>query len=99
MADLLDIPPLWADDSLKTKVEAAITVVAQEIEGEDPATTDHAKRLALAKKVYENSNSMRDEFLKAMVAANNTATTAAILAASDATILTNVRAAWDTFLE
>ena len=86
------------DDDLKAKVTKAMLIIAFEIEGEDPATTNHAERLAVAKSVYENPQSSREKFLRAMVAANNTATIANILAASDASIKTAVRNAWNTFI-
>jgi len=99
MAALNEIAGLWADDGLKTKVEAGMTVIAKEVEDESDATTDHAKRLALAKSVYANPQTMREQFLRAMVAANADQDTAVILAASDTAILQAIRDAWNTFLD
>lgn len=98
MPTLEQIPALWANDQLRAKVEAAITVVANEIEQEDPGTANHAGRLALANQVYSSVQRFREPFLRAMVAANSGATEAAIINASDSAILTAVRAAWNTFI-
>lgn len=98
MPTLAEIPALWADDQLRAKVEAAMTVVANEVEGEDPGTANHAGRLALANEVYNSVQRFREPFLRAMVAANSGATAAQIANASDATILAAVRAAWNTFI-
>lgn len=86
------------DDDLKARVEKAMLVVARSIEVEDAGTTDHAKRLALAKSVYSNPQSARDQFLRAMVAANASANISVILAATDQQILDAVEAAWNTFI-
>ena len=99
MATLSEIEAVWADDTLRAKVEAALTLVAETVRTEDEATANHANRIKLAKKVFDTPQQFAEDFLRAMVAQNADLAVASITGASDSAIENNVAAAWDVFAD
>lgn len=97
MATYEEIYTLAESNSLIDRVAVAITIAADTIVNEDPATVNHANRVVWAKSVFVNPKSQAKAFWYAMLAANNTASVAAINSASDATIQTAVNNVVDIF--
>jgi len=99
MATLSEIWTLLEDPTLKEKVSAACLVAAEAIRTEDSGTANHANRLKWAKSVLKNPVQAGDDMLKAVLAANSSASLAAITGASDSTIQTAVDAAVNIFAD
>lgn len=74
-------------------------VAAEAVRTEDPGTANHANRLKWAKRVLNDHVDAGADMLKAVVAANASATLAQITGASDATIQAAVNAAIDIFAD
>jgi len=99
MATYVELAGLFTNNDLQLKIEVAITIAAEAVRSEVDTTTNHANRLLWAKDAFRDPRGMRDQMLKAMLAQNKTASTATILAATDATIQTAVEAAIDIFAD
>lgn len=95
MATLTELSSLLNDGPLTDKTKAACLVAAQAIITENSGTTNHANRLKWAKKVFQDPVSQGTLMLRAVLAANSTATLTQINSASDSTIQTAVNAAVD----
>lgn len=68
------------------KVKAAILKTSIAVAFEDPGTTNHANRLALAKSFLSDPNGNYQKVMRYVIAANAAETLVDILALSDATI-------------
>lgn len=99
MATLAELRTLITDPTLAEKVESAILVIAEEVRVESDATANHANRLKLSKAIFKDSTGWRDDFVRAMLAANSAVALSGITGASDAAILTAVRNAWNVFAD
>jgi len=99
MATYAELRGLFNNTELQNKIEVACIVAAETIRGEDPGTTNHTNRLVWAKQTFNAPRNMSEKMLMAVLAANKDLTTAAILAATDAAIQTNVNAAVDVFAD
>lgn len=99
MATLTEIFGVLNSGPLAEKVAAACLVAAQAVMAESAGTTNHANRLKWALAVLHNPAAAGVNMLRAVVAANNSATLAQITGASDATIQSAVNNAVDTFAD
>jgi hypothetical protein len=99
MATLVELRTLITNPTLAEKVESAILIIAEEVRVESDATANHANRVKLAKAIFNDSTGWRDNFLRAMLAANSAETLTNIQNASDAAILTATRNAWNVFAD
>ncbi len=75
----------------------ACLVAADTIRAEDPATPNHANRLAWAKLVFERPEDTATAMTKAVLAANRTLTAGQITSATDAGIQAAVSNAVNLF--
>lgn len=99
MATLSEIWTLLEDPSLKEKVASACLLAVETIRTEDAGTANHANRLKWAKAVLKNPVQAGDDMLKAVLAANGSASLATIQGASDSTIIGAVDAAINIFAD
>lgn len=99
MATLAEIWTLLDDPNLKQKISSACLIAAEAVRVEDPGTANHANRLEWAKGVFKNPVQAGQDFLRALLAANNTASLAQLTGASDATIQTAVNQAVNIFAD
>lgn len=83
--------------SLRNRTTVACIIAAENVMGESPATPNHANRLLWAKAVFESPEPEARRMLQAVLAANNTATVAQILGATDTVLQNNVNAHIDLF--
>ena len=99
MATYSELRDLFAAGELRNRVEVACIIAADTIRGEDVGTVNHTNRMIWAKKAFESTASIRDEMLKAVLAANKDAEPAQITGASDAVIQAKVDEAVDLFAD
>jgi len=97
MATYDELYDLAEGNALIDRITSAIAIAADKVVNEDPITPNHANRLIWAKQAFQTPKSFAKPFWYAMLAANNSLTPAAILAASDSAIQNNVDAVVDTF--
>ncbi len=90
--DLLGSPTL---DTVRKRIRVAIAVRAQTIAADQAAT---AGQKAWAKEALKNVTGHEEAVLRYILAANKAATVAAIIAADDAAVQTQVDAAVNTML-
>lgn len=90
MATYTELKALDSNESLINRVEVALWVALNTIATEAAATPDHAARIAWAKSASTNTRSTAINTLALVLAANSSATTAQIVAATDASIQTAV---------
>lgn len=83
--------------ALNNKLRVAVIVAAEKVRTESSGTTNHAARLAWAKKVFGAPDEAARSMLWAVLAQNRAATLAQIVGADDATVQTAVDAAVDVF--
>ncbi len=95
MATLTELSSLINDGPLTDKTKSACLVASQAIILESTGTANHVNRLKWAKKVFQDPVSQGTLMLRAVLAANSTATLAQINSAADATIQTAVNNAVD----
>lgn len=95
MATLQEQRQAFEDPTLRIKVRQAIVKAAQAIIDEVGTTPNHAQRLAWAKNALPDPDALVNEFLGYVIAKNDGATLAQIIAATDATVQGNVNAAID----
>ena len=99
MAALTELRNLRSDVTMLQKVEGAVLIAADTIYNESAATTNHANRIIWAKQAMERPSGKTQAVWNAMLAANNTATVATILALFDSTIQTAVDTSIDLFAD
>ena len=99
MAGYAEIRGLFADSTLKNKVEVACIVAAEAIRGEDAGTTNHANRLVWAKEAFTSPSGTASKMWMALLAANKDLTVQQIQEATDAAIQTKVDAAINLFAD
>lgn len=99
MATYIELNSLFTNDDLRTKVGVACIIAAEAIRVEDVGTSNHANRLVWAKRAFASPNAVRDEMLKALLAANAESTVSTITDATDAAIQAKVDAAVDVFAD
>ena len=92
MATYNELRSLFGEGSLRNRVEVALCMKVHAILQE---ATPSAERLAWARTTLSNSYGEADSLLKYALAANAALTTAQLLGASDAALLTAVGAAVD----
>lgn len=98
MATYTELHSLFTGQSeLKNKLGVAVIVAAEAIREEDIITTNHANRLLWAASAFSNPRGVAGQMFMAVLAANKTATLAAITGASDEAIQENVDAVVDLF--
>lgn len=95
MATYVELYDLRSNPTLLHKVTVAVVKKAQTLLD---AATPSANALAWAKKALDNPPGVAQFLFYYVLAANSAASVAVILAASDATIQTNVDAAADKFI-
>ena len=78
---------------------AAVAVQADAIRQEAGATTNHTNRVKWAKQAFIDPQAMANKMSWAILAANAASTLAQIQAATDASLLSAVAAAVDTFAD
>ncbi len=97
MATYAELLTASANDALRQKVRVACIIAAETVRSEAEATPNHANRMLWAKSVFMNPEAEGNRMLWAVLAQNKAAALAAILAASDAIVQTNVDAAINVF--
>jgi hypothetical protein len=97
MATLSELFALGNNFPILDKLTAAVAIQAETIRTEAAGTANHANRLIWAKQAYSDPRSKAQSMIWAILAANASATTAQITAATDASIQSAVAAAVDTF--
>jgi hypothetical protein len=97
MATHTELFELYSDSALRNKVEIALILVADAIRGEDPATANHAGRLAWAREVFRNPQTWLMPMFRLLLAANQSAEAGRISGVSDAVITSKVAEAVDFF--
>ena len=95
LEELAGLPGSEGWDDLRHKVTVAAAIKAVAIA---ELVTPTAGQLAWARELLENPQAQADQIIHYVVAANESAAVAAILAADDATIQANVDAAVDKLL-
>jgi len=99
MATYDEIRFLFANDSIRNKIEVAVIVAAESIRNEDAGTPNHANRLIWAKEAFTNPLGTATKMFMALLAANKDLTVEQIAGASDVAIQTKVDAAVDVFAD
>jgi hypothetical protein len=82
-----------------SRLRVAAVIAAEKVRTEADTVTNHANRLKWAKTAFQDSESTARDLLWIVLAQNRGATSAAILAATDATIQTAVDAAIDVLAQ
>lgn len=95
MASYLELYDLKNDDKVHHQIAVAITKKAQAL---IDLATPSANQIAWASNALSNLNEMIGKILPYVLAANSSATTTQIKAATDATVQTNVDAAVDKLI-
>lgn len=96
-AELYDL--ITQESETKNRVAVAVTIAAETVRTEPPATTKHANRLIWAKQALSDPKSKAEEMWPALLAQNAGNTVAQITSASDAVIQASVDAAIDLFAD
>ena len=99
MAEYKDLFDILNNSTFRNRVAVAVCVAADTIRTEDAATDNHANRIIWAKQAFQNPGSVAGIVIRAVIIANKTAATEAILGASDSAIQTNVDAVVDIFAQ
>ena len=97
MATYLELFGLKNDSGLQDRVTVAVIVAAEGVRTDASPPANQAQRLAWAGTAMADPKAESVRMLWALLAANKDATTAAILAADDATLQSKVDAAVDLF--
>lgn len=97
MATYTELAGIAASNALLDKFTAAVAIAAEVVRTEATGTTNHTNRLLWAKSAYSDPHAMAAKMTWAILAQNQAASNAAILAATDATIQTAVNNAVDVF--
>lgn len=84
---------------MSARCASACLIAAQAVQVEADATANHANRVKWAKRVFADPSAAGQQMLRAVLAANNTATLAQINAAADATIQAAVNSSVDTLAD
>jgi len=99
MATYMELRQLFGNNDLKNRIEVACIVAAEAIRTEDVGTVNHANRLVWAKRAFGSPNTIRDEMLMALLAANKDASVATIEGVADAALQTLINAAVNVFAD
>jgi hypothetical protein len=97
MATYAELLQAEQDPILHNKLRVAVYIAAEMVRTESNTVTNHANRLVWAKNAYANPDIEVIRMKRAVLAQNQSATLAAIIGASDATVQTAVNAAIDVF--
>lgn len=97
MATYLELKSLAKDSDLQDKTEVAVWIWAEEIITESPSTTEHAKRVTLARRIFSNPYRFMQDVLPALLAANKAVAVAGITGATDAVVQSAVDAVLDVW--
>jgi hypothetical protein len=97
MATYTELNDIANNNTLLDKFTAAVAIQAEAIRNENTGAANHPNRLIWAKSAFSDPRSMAAKMQWAILAQNQSAPKATILAATDATILTAVAAAVDVF--
>lgn len=102
MATLAELYEILTDTVLQNKIRAAMCKTAVAIKFEDPATPNHAERLAVAKRWLNDVNGNADDVQRYVIASysssNPSDSSATVLAMDDATIQSHVDAWVSVFI-
>lgn len=96
MATYAELRGLFTDSDIKNKVATAIIIAAEGILNE---ASPEAKRKTWAAKAFASPQIESNRIMMAVIAANKTASVAAIQGASDSAFQTNVDAAINLFID
>ena len=99
MATYEELFSLRNNSVLKNRVQTAVIIAAETVMNEIDTTPNHANRLLWAKAVFANPSSEADRMYMAVLAANNSAPVASIIAATDTAIQANVDDHIDLFAD
>jgi hypothetical protein len=99
MATYEELYNLRNESGLKNKVTTACIIAAETVMNELVTVDNHANRLLWAKSVFANPASEAERMFMAILAANQAADSAVILAATDASIQSNVDDHIDLFAD
>lgn len=97
MATYAELFTIAATGVVLDRVTVAVAIQAEVIRNELGTVTNHANRLLWAKQAYIDPRSMAQRMLLAILAQNAGLTSAQIVGASDAAVLTGVANAVDLF--
>ncbi len=97
MATHTELFELYSDSALRNRVEIALILAAEAVRTEDPATPNHAARLAWARQVLSNPQTWLMPMFRLLLAAHSSVEASQISAASDALIAGKVAEAVDFF--
>lgn len=86
-------------DVLIRKMRVAAVIAAEKVRTEVDTTPNHANRLKWAKATFQNSEGAARDLLWIVLAQNKTASSAAILGATDALVQTAADAAIDVLAQ
>jgi hypothetical protein len=87
MASYAELKSLEADSGLLNRVESAVWHLVSNIAAEATSAPNHAARVGWAKEALQDSRGMAARCLRVMLGSNTSTGQSAILAASDAAIL------------
>lgn len=99
MATYQELGQLFTDDALRNRVEVACIIAAETIRTEDAGVTNHVNRLIWAKRAFQAPKSIRDEMLRALLAANKDETVAGIQGVTDVALQALVDEAVNVFAD
>ena len=97
IADYIDLYGLKNNSDLNNRIEVAISKSAYDISNENPATDNHANRLAWAKEALSDPGLKSSEMLWALLAKHSDASLGAILGSSDEFVQSAVSGVVDLF--
>jgi hypothetical protein len=97
MATYAELLAAAGNSTLMDKMRVAVIIAADKVRAEDVATPLHAERMLWAKSVFQNPTDAAKSMMWSVLAQNASASSAAILSASDATVQTNVDACVSLF--
>lgn len=95
MATYAELYVIANNNTLLDKITSACAIQAEVVRVEPGATMNHINRLLWAKQTFSDPRAMAQKMTWAVLAQNQAATNAAILAATDAQILAAIAAAVD----
>ncbi len=97
MATYTELYELRNNAALRNKVSVACVIASEAIRSESDQTANHANRLVWAKAVFADPEKESSRMLWAILAQNNSLTSAQITGAADSAILTAVNNAVNVF--
>ena len=99
MATYSELEDLFGDPTLTAKCRVALIIAAQTVFDEDPATANHANRVIWARAVLSDTEPRVNAAVRAILAANASASVAQIQGATDTSVQANIDAIIDLFAD